>query len=163
MTKTEIFNQLNELTSYFSFGRILGKIVYEENIGILNQLKRSIKPENERIINTEIELLAGLWLSNVNIYKDWDEKDDGKYIHEVYSLIYCLHQTFRPNQYTPISDQLKEIAFYEGDQAYDWQLIKYAMKKYEDKNFSSLLEKNFNYNISYVKSTYYKITKYSFS
>lgn len=160
MTKTEIFNQLNELTSYFSFGRILGKIVYEENIGILNQLKRSIKPENERIINTEIELLAGLWLSNVNIFKDWDEKDDGKYIHEVYSLIYCLHQTFRPNQYTPISDQLKEIAFYEGDQAYDWQLIKYAMKKYEDKNFSSLLEKNFNYNISYVKSTYYKITKY---
>ena len=75
-------------------------------------------------------------------------------------MIYCLHQTFRPNQYTPISDQLKEIAFYEGDQAYDWQLIKYAMKKYEDKNFSSLLEKNFNYNISYVKSTYYKITKY---
>lgn len=74
MTKIEIFNQLNELTSYFSFGRILGKIVYEENIGILNQLKRSIKPENERIINTEIELLAGLWLSNVNILKNWDEK-----------------------------------------------------------------------------------------
>lgn len=160
MTKTEIFIQLNELTSYFSFGRILGKIVYEENIGIRNQLERSIKSENERIINTEIELLVGLWLSNVNILKNWNEKDDSKYIHEVYSLMYCLHQTFRPSLHTPIPDQLKEIAFYEGDQAYDWQLIKYAMKKYEDKELSPLLEKDFNYNISYIKSTYYKIIKY---
>ena len=160
MTKVEIFNRLNELTSYFSFGRILGEIVYEENIGIYNQLERSILPENERIINTEIELLAGLWLSNVNISKNWDEINDSVYIREVYSLLYRLHQTFTPNKNTSISEQLKEIAFYEGDEAYDWQLIKYAEKKYEAKELSSLLIDRFNYNISYISSTYYKITKY---
>ena len=159
MTKVEIFNRLNELTSYFSFGRILGEIVYEENIGIYNQLERSILPENERIINTEIELLAGLWLSNVNISKNWDEINDSVYIREVYSLLYRLHQTFTPNKNTSISEQLKEIAFYEGDEAYDWQLIKYAEKKYEAKELSSLLIDRFNYNISYISSTYYKITK----
>ena len=39
MDKHEIITRLNEITSYFSFGRILGYISFFETVGIESQLK----------------------------------------------------------------------------------------------------------------------------
>lgn len=156
-SRDEVLNRLKEITSYVSCIRVIGIINLIESVGLDNQLERSLLPAEERMINTEIELLTGLWIYNVDLEKHWDEKEDYKYLKEIYSLFHSLHLTYKPNGETLVCEQLKEIAFYEGDESYDWQLIEFTKKKYDEPKFRNILKNKFGYDIDFVHSCYYKI------
>lgn len=155
--KTEIIGRLEEITSYYSFGRILGYIRFKESNNPKEQLARNLLPNSERLINTEISFLAGLWIYNVNLTKNWDIKEDVLFLHEVYQLMNELHLFYKPNKDTPFSSQLKEMAFYEGDEGYAWQFVEFAMQKYSDYRFADYLLREHNFNIQYIESTFHKI------
>lgn len=55
MDKHEIITRLNEITSYFSFGRILGYISFFETVGIESQLKHGQESNRDRLLSTEID------------------------------------------------------------------------------------------------------------
>ncbi len=157
-SKEEIFKRLNELTSYFSFGRVLGLMKLNESRGTaLKQVQHSMESNCKRLMKTEIQLLAGLWLYNVNINKKWDFKDDLKFLVEIYELMNELHYTYKPTLNTSIYSTLKEIAFYEGDGAYNYQLIRFAKSKYDIKIFREILVREYNYNIDFINPTIKKI------
>lgn len=52
MSETEIYDRLNELSSYFSFGRVLGYIAFFETIGIESQLKHGQDANKDRMLVT---------------------------------------------------------------------------------------------------------------
>ena len=79
-TKVETISRLEDITSYYSFGRILGYIRFQECNQPKEQLARNLRPNSERLINSEISFLAGLWVYNVNLTKNWDIKEDTKYL-----------------------------------------------------------------------------------
>ena len=158
-TKVEIISRLEDITSYYSFGRILGYIRFQECNQPKEQLARNLRPNSERLINSEISFLAGLWVYNVNLTKNWDIKEDTKYLLEVYHLMNELHLFYKPNKNTPFNEQLKEIAFYEGDEGYAWQFAEFATPKYNDYRFANYLLNEHNFDIQYIQSTFNKITK----
>ncbi len=55
MDKHEIITRLNEISSYFSFGRILGYISFFETVGIESQLKHGQESNRDRLLSTEID------------------------------------------------------------------------------------------------------------
>lgn len=65
MSETEIYNRLNELSSYFSFGRVLGYIAFFETIGIDYQLQHGQDANKDRMLSSELNFLTGLWIQNV--------------------------------------------------------------------------------------------------
>lgn len=157
--KTEVINRLEDIASYYSFGRILGYIKLFESNQPREQLVRNLLPNSERLINSEISFLAGLWIYNVNLTKNWDIKDDTKYLREVYQLMNDLHLFYKPDKNTPFNSQLKEIAFYEGDEGYAWQFVEFAKHKYSDNRFANYLLNEHNFDIQHIESTFHKIDK----
>ena len=159
LTKQDIFKRLNEITSYFSFGRILGYISFQETIGLDNFLKRSLLCNAERLITSERSLLVGLWMHNVKLDKQWPIGEDDAYLKEIYSLMNELHSLYKPSYFIPLNQQLKEIAFYEGDGGYYWQFVHFAFEKYDDIIFRDFLIQDYNYDIRAIESTFFKIKR----
>ena len=95
MDKHAIIARLNEITSFFSFGRILGKISLNEIVGIERQLKHGQEANRKRLISTEIDFLCGLWLQNINLSKHWDFIQDQKIMDEVYDLMDDFHISYK--------------------------------------------------------------------
>ena len=157
MTKETIIDRLNAITSYYSFGRILGYIAFNEGIGIKAQLENGQKKNNERLITAEIRFLAGLWVQNVDTTKSLDITHDEKIIAEVYNLMDKLHNIYVESG--DIKDGFIENFFYEGDFAYDWQYTTFAKEKYQHTKLSSVLKFDYAYDIFKVKSTISKIKK----
>ena len=87
MSETEIYDRLNELSSYFSFGRVLGYIAFFETIGIESQLKHGQDANKDRMLSSELNFLAGLWIQNVVLDKTWDITLDDDFTREVYKLM----------------------------------------------------------------------------
>lgn len=87
MGETEIYDRLNELSSYFSFGRVLGYIAFFETIGIDYQLKHGQDANSDRMLSSELNFLAGLWMQNVVLDKNWNITLDDDYTREVYKLM----------------------------------------------------------------------------
>ena len=54
----KILERLKEITSYYSFGRILGYIAFKETIGIEKQLVHGQTSSIERLISNEIDCLV---------------------------------------------------------------------------------------------------------
>lgn len=131
MNKAEIISKLNEITSYYSFGRILGYIELKENTNFFSKPNYVNIHNKDRLINNEIAFLYGLWLHNCDINK---ENQDTKYDYRITSSTYYLldkfHQIYKQKITTPLGEQLKEISFYEGDEAYDEQFIEIIPLKY---------------------------------
>lgn len=94
MGETEIYDRLNELSSYFSFGRVLGYIAFFETIGIDYQLKHGQDANRDRMVSSELNFLAGLWMQNVVLDKNWNIALDDDYTREVYKLMDDLHCLF---------------------------------------------------------------------
>ena len=94
MSETEIYDRLNELSSFFSFGRVLGYIAFSETMGIDYQLKHGQDTNSDRMLSSELNFLAGLWMQNVVLDKTWDIKFDDNFTREVYKLMDDLHSTF---------------------------------------------------------------------
>lgn len=143
------------MASYFSFGRIIGYTSFFESIGIDNYFEKGLKPDKERLTSTERNFLCGLWLANIDLNKKgWTVEDDDKKIDEVLNLMDSLHKLYvNKNDFTT---SFKELAFYEGDEGYDWQFIKIAKQKYYSSNINGfLLQKG--YDVRYANSTYTKI------
>lgn len=94
MSETEIYDRLNELSSYFSFGRVLGYIAFFETIGIESQLKHGQDANKDRMLSSELNFLAGLWIQNVVLDKTWDITLDDDFTREVYKLMDDLHSLY---------------------------------------------------------------------
>lgn len=156
MNRENVLSRLNELTSYNSFGRILGILELRENTNLFS--KNSIS-NGYWLINQEISFLAGLWMHNIDLNKkSWDISHDDQIVGEIYSLMNEFHNTYKFNINTPYNEQLKEIAFYEGDEGYDWQFIQFVQPKYVD--FSKWLDETQNFDIDFVSITYYHIKNF---
>lgn len=157
MDKHAIIARLNEITSFFSFGRILGKISLNEIVGIERQLKHGQEANRKRLISTEIDFLCGLWLQNINLSKHWDFIQDQKIMDEVYDLMDDFHISYKKSHKQ--ENLFAENFFYEGDLAYDWQYIKFGKEKYEEPTLSSILLDKFEFEPSAIESTYNKVRK----
>lgn len=155
MKREQIIARLNEITSYFSFGRLLGYISFFDTIGIDAQLKHSQKSNRERLILSEIDFLTGLWLQNVNLEKSWDICDDDNILNEVYGLMDDLHTTY--TDMNNVSEMFVENFFYEGDLSYDWQYTKFAKEKYKEEPIVSILRDKYEFDVNFIDSTLSKI------
>ncbi len=156
MSREEVLSRLNELTSYNSFGRILGILELRENT---NLFPNNTMSNEYRLINQEISFLAGLWMHNIDLNKkNWEITHDDKIVEEIYILMNKFHKTYKININTPYNEQLKEIAFYEGDEGYDWQFIQFVQPKYID--FFKWLNEKQNYDIDFVSRTYYHVKNF---
>ena len=155
MSETEIYDRLNELSSFFSFGRVLGYIAFSETMGIDYQLKHGQDTNSDRMLSSELNFLAGLWMQNVVLDKTWDIKFDDNFTREVYKLMDDLHSTFLKKN--DLSTQYVEAFLYEGDLAYDWQYVNFAQKKYNTPCFYNVLKNDFNFDINVLNSTLSKI------
>lgn len=157
MDRKEILNRLNELTSCYTFGRIITVIEYYHNKGILSN--EELYNEQFNLLNQEISFLVGLWMYNIDMtQKGWCVKDDDSIVLEVYSLMNKLRKTYEYDIKKPTIDKIKEISFYEGDEGYDWQFIEFVEPKYS--GLSSIIKDNFNYDTALTKFTYNKIKRY---
>lgn len=155
MERERIIARLNEITSYFSFGRLLGYISFFNTIGIDAQLKHSQKSNRERLISSEIDFLTGLWLQNVDLKKSWDVCDDDNILNEVYCLMDDLHTTY--TDMNNVSEMYVENFFYEGDLAYAWQYAKFAKEKYNEEPIISILKEKHGFDVNFIASTLSKI------
>lgn len=155
MSETEIYNRLNELSSYFSFGRVLGYIAFFETIGIDYQLQHGQDANKDRILSSELNFLTGLWIQNVVLNKTWDIRHDDDFTREVYKLMDDLHSLFLKKN--DLANQFIEMFFYEGDLAYDWQYTYYAQKKYNKPCLHDVLKNDFNFDTNVLSSTLHKI------
>ena len=90
----KILERLKEITSYYSFGRILGYIAFKETIGIEKQLVHGQMSSIERLISNEIDFLVGMWMTNVVIDKSWPINQDDNIMSEVYVLMNDLHNAY---------------------------------------------------------------------
>ena len=155
MSETEIYNRLNELSSYFSFGRVLGYIAFFETIGIDYQLQHGQDANKDRMISSELNFLTGLWIQNVVLNKKWDIRHDDDFTREVYKLMDDLHSLFLKKN--DLANQFIEMFFYEGDLAYDWQYTYYAQKKYNTPCLHDVLKNDFDFDTNVLNSTLHKI------
>ena len=128
MKKEQIYSRLAELSSYFSFGRILGYVAIFETIGIETQLIHGQEDRKSRMISAELNFLTGLWMNNVDLGKTWGISLDDRIIEEVYSLMNQIHDIFLSDD--SVSGQFVETFLYEGDMSYDRQSVYFAEKKY---------------------------------
>ncbi len=158
MTKSEIIAKLNDVSSYYSFGRVLGSLEFAENTRSSGSNQSYSDSDDNWLLNQEMAFLTGLWMCNVDLAKKWDIEQDYEKKCEIYSLMSALHKVYKFDSLTPYNRQLIEIAFYEGDEGYDWQFIRFVQPKYAD--FSDFLNEQFNFDIEQVASTYYHIKKY---
>ncbi len=143
--RTEIYQKLNELTSYNDFIEVL-LILCDKNLNCYeNELAtRDLK---SRLNENEIIFLFGLWAKNKNkrngIYTDKLELSE-----IIHKLMDDLHLTFLSdfksidllsiNSLSTYHQQIrknpaaiKETIFYSGSGAYDYQLINFVVPKYE--------------------------------
>lgn len=151
----ETLERLKEITSYYSFGRILGYIAFKETIGIDKQLVHEQESNANRLISNEIDFLAGMWLTNVVVDKNWSIDIDDKVMLEVYVLMDKLHNEYAND--SNLSHQFVETFFYEGDLGYDWQFVKFAQEKYNNVHIKQILNEQFQFDISVLQSTLRKI------
>ncbi|MGE4307770.1 hypothetical protein [Bacteroides sp.] len=158
MTKSEIIAKLNDISSYYSFGRVLGSLQFVEYIYDSGCNQSYFDSDDDWLLNQEMAFLTGLWMYNVDLAKKWDIEQDDEKACEIYSLMSALHNVYKFDSSTPYNKQLIEIAFYEGDEGYDWQFIRFVQPKYAD--FSDFLNEQLNFDIEQVASTYYHIKKY---
>ncbi len=157
MDRSEIFRELKRLASYFSFGRIIGYISFFESYRFKD--KESIEligyDNKEPIMSSEKDLLCGLWLSQIDLKKEsWTIDKDDEILDRVYDLMSELHKTYNSEDFTTF---YKGLAFYEGDEGYDWQFIKFAKQKFNSACIKKELLSNNNFNIDYINSTYNKL------
>jgi len=138
--RTEIYQKLNELTSYNNSLEVL-LILCDKNLNCYADelATRDIK---SRLNENEIIFLFGLWAKNKNkeIGFCTDKEKISEAIHE---LMNNLHLTFYKdyNSITTLNDYheqlrknpgaIKETIFYAGTGAYDYQLINFVTPKYE--------------------------------
>lgn len=155
MKKEQIYSRLAELSSYFSFGRILGYVAIFETIGIETQLIHGQEDRKSRMISAELNFLTGLWMNNVDLDKTWGISLDDRIIEEVYSLMNQIHDIFLSDD--SVSGQFVETFLYEGDMSYDWQSVYFAEKKYADPNLCMVLQTQFKFNPNVLTSTLSKI------
>lgn len=160
MTKEEIFNILNELTSYYSFGRILGYVQFETGMGAVGLLQNSQLANDKRLMASEKNLLTGLWINNVDLSKtSWDVHDDQSILDKLYSIMDELHNCYRFTEETTFEEQIKEIAFYEGDEGYDKQFIRFSIKKYGHAELKACLKSHYSLSVTHFASTYSKMKR----
>lgn len=153
----EILERLKEITSYFSFGRILGYISFRETVGIEKQLVHGQEPSIERLISNEIDFLAGMWMTNVVIDKSWPINQDDNIMAEVYVLMNDLHNKY--GYATDLRSQFIETFFYEGDLGYDWQFADFAQMKYDNSFIKQILNSQYQFDPSLLQSTLWKIKR----
>jgi hypothetical protein len=142
LNKTQILDRLNEITSSYSFVKVIAKVCFRDFCGTIAQLANN-NPQDHLNFN-EVAFLIGLWLKNnkINIILPDDQVD--KIFEEVYSLMLELHLTLyretpkidpkKPQTLYEIFNDgasLKETIFYDGVGAYDYQYIKWLPKKYK--------------------------------
>lgn len=153
----KILDRLKEITSYYSFGRILGYIAFKETIGIEKQLVHGQESNKERLILNEIDFLAGMWITNVVTDKNWPISQDVNIISEVYALMNDLHNEY--NYAADLENQFVETFFYEGDLGYDWQFADFAQKKYSNSFIKQILKEQYQFDSSLLISTLEKIKR----
>lgn len=154
---TEILERLKEITSYYSFGRILGYIAFRETIGIEKQLVHGQESSKERLISNEIDFLAGMWMTNVVIDKNWPIEQDDRIMSEVYILMNDLHNEY--GYATDLESQFVETFFYEGDLGYDWQFADFTQRKYNNSFIKQILNEQYQFDSSLLLSTLRKIKR----
>lgn len=153
----KILERLKEITSYYSFGRILGYIAFKETIGIEKQLVHGQTSSIERLISNEIDFLVGMWMTNVVIDKSWPINQDDNIMSEVYVLMNDLHNAY--GYATDLGSQFIETFFYEGDLGYDWQFADFAQKKYDNSFIKQILNEQYQFDSSLLLSTLGKIKR----
>lgn len=154
MTRKEIINELNSLTSLDSFIHILTYIILKD-FTVSDKLDNSV---HEKMSHNEISFLIGLWLKN---YKNQSLTTDFEtHIDNIYLLMKQLHHTLTSNFFSnlQLSDDahkntledgelLQESIFYADTGAYDYQNIIFAINKYKYDRDWLLNNKNFDIEI----------------
>lgn len=147
--------RLRGYASRYSFIRVLDKIIFYETNILSTYMGHELAPNSSRIINSELALLIGLWVDNINFEADdWGKGLDESIISKIYNLMDGYHKTFLMDSYGNVH---KEVAAYEGDGAFVWQFVDLAEIKYtESKDF---LKGYYGYDIYAATSFFYKILK----
>jgi hypothetical protein len=140
-TQKEIIDELNVLTSSYSFRYILAKICVRDFCGYVGEA--SFKNVHEHLNHNEFFFLLGLWVKNVDVSKD-DKVNLKRDLKQCYELMQELHDSFlaetpKPNVNNPdtfrdtlvSSATFKESFFYSGTGAYDFQFSKWLIEKYK--------------------------------
>ena len=108
----------------------------------------STNPQYPKLTKDEWHLILGLWYKNYYLPSSIrSEKDAENEFHIINRLLEELHRTFLPSKAELLSGSYRrspyfyqESWFYEGDFAYDFQLVRFAEYKYcNDRDW--LLEK----------------------
>lgn len=142
MTKEEIIDELNVITSDHRFIQVIASINFLQFCGSLVELSK--KNPFDNLNYNEYRFLIGLWLKNHSNNNSQSEKYNvGEVYVRVHELMESLHYTF----IVKISDlnskkrlsfaevmndgnSFKEAFFYSGAGAYDDQYIRLAVDKY---------------------------------
>lgn len=144
----QIFNDLEEISKSTNFLEI---VTYLSHINLNSSVENINKRDFSILLNeNEITLLFGLWLKNYSKSNSFTVQDIITEGNRVHSLMNELHSTFLKDfnitkaknleDYHKIQranpNILKEIIFYSGTGAYDFQYMDYFEKKYElDENW----------------------------
>ena len=139
-SKKELLKRLNEITSNYSFIKILSTIVLRDFCGSINEIAN--KNADEHLNYNEVFFLMGLWVKNVDFNKNITSNHENALVFgEVYSLMESLHLNFLSEGYN-LNDSkdlqvknnpifLQESMFYSGTGAYDYQYVKWVQEKYK--------------------------------
>jgi len=143
--RTEIYQKLNEFTSYNNFIEAL-LILCDKNLNCYTD-ELATRDIGSRLNENEMIFLFGLWVKNkdkkIGIYTDIFELSDN-----IHKLMDELHSTFlidfksidiqSVNSLSTFHKQMrenpaaiKETIFYSGSGAYDYQFINFVVPKYD--------------------------------
>ena len=141
-TQKEIIEQLSGLTSTYSFRYVIAKICFRDFCGTIDELTH--KDVHNHLNSNELAFLAGLWLKNVNVNREEDLKGVDTAFKDTYRMMRELHKTFisegpkfditNPPDFHEVfmnSNIFKEVIFYAGTGAYDYQYIRWVVEKYK--------------------------------
>ncbi|WP_288790394.1 hypothetical protein [uncultured Elizabethkingia sp.] len=144
----EIFNDLEEISKYTNF---LEVVTYLSHINLNSNIETINKRDFSILLNeNEITFLFGLWLKNFNNNNSTTINNiitEGNKVHSLMDELHLtFHKDFKISKMKNLEDYhkyqrnnsniLKEIIFYSGTGAYDFQYMDYFEKKYElDQNW----------------------------
>ena len=130
MDEKKIFRLIENITQYESFKFVLSEILLRDFCGTADEL-RDVNIR-EKLDYNELILLAGLWIKNVCVSKNFKMDEINDYMLRTYSLMENLHEAVLKNENYPEKEEMnyRELFAYSPTNAYDFQYINLVAKKY---------------------------------
>lgn len=125
------FAKIEELTEYYSFGKVIGELLYDHFCGTFEELKTN--DIYSKLDYNELLLIIGLWVKNSNERKFLNKDEINKLPKKVFELLNELHKSFlKPigQNYNNWMPDFKEMFFYSPTNAYDIQYCNLVFYKY---------------------------------